>query len=332
MTVKFTYEDVYNYFKELKCELLETEYINCKTQMKYRCKCGNESKINFDSFKNKRGQGCIKCVGKEKHNIKSVKETFKKHNCELLETEYINNSTKMKYRCKCGNESQITFQHFQKGVRCMKCSGNERLTYENVKIYFEEQNCELLETEYINAKTKMKYRCKCNNIDYVNYDNFVNGCRCNTCRWDKCKETNLERYGCEYPMQNVESFLKNKKSNYKSKVYEFKNSDRVEKVQGYEPQAIDYLLENGIQEEDIVVNVKEMPKFNYISEDEKPHRYYPDIYVKSQNKVIEVKSEYTYKKELEKNQLKKACVEKLDVKFEFWIITVHKKNITIRIL
>ena len=35
--MKFTYEYVYNYFKEQKCKLLETEYINSSTKMKYKC-------------------------------------------------------------------------------------------------------------------------------------------------------------------------------------------------------------------------------------------------------------------------------------------------------
>ena len=52
MTKKYTFEYVYNYFKKEGCELLEYEYINNTTKMKYKCICGNESFIRFDSFKN----------------------------------------------------------------------------------------------------------------------------------------------------------------------------------------------------------------------------------------------------------------------------------------
>ena len=44
---KLTYEYVRDYFSEQGCELLETEYKNCMTKMRYRCKCGNISKISF---------------------------------------------------------------------------------------------------------------------------------------------------------------------------------------------------------------------------------------------------------------------------------------------
>lgn len=43
-----------------------------------------------------------------------IKSQFEKHKCKLLETEYINSRTKMKYICKCGNESSIVWGHFNK--------------------------------------------------------------------------------------------------------------------------------------------------------------------------------------------------------------------------
>jgi len=42
-----------------------------------------------------------------------------------------------------------------------------------------------------------------------------------------------------------------------------------------------------------------MPEIWYEFED-KRRRYYPDIYIKSQNKIIEVKSDYTFYKEYDK--------------------------------
>lgn len=50
-----------------------------------------------------------------------------------------------------------------------------KLSYEYVKNYFIEQGCELLENEYVNAHIKMKYKCFCENISYINWNNFKNG-------------------------------------------------------------------------------------------------------------------------------------------------------------
>jgi hypothetical protein len=52
---------------------------------------------------------------------------------------------------------------------------------------------------------------------------------------------------------------------------------------------------------------------------EKSHRYYPDLYIPSQKKIIEVKSPYTYNKQLEQNHCKKNQVVQDGYTFEFWI-------------
>jgi len=53
----------------------------------------------------------------------------------------------------------------------------------------------------------------------------------------------------------------------------------------------------------------------------KTRRYYPDIYIKSENKIIEVKSDYTMKQHKNINLLKRqACLDK-GLQFEFMIIT-----------
>jgi very-short-patch-repair endonuclease len=177
---KLTFEYVKTFFEKQSCKLLDKIYINTKTKMKYICKCKNESEIRFVDFQ--RGTRCRKCSGNEKLTFEYVKTFFEKQGCELLDKTYINNNTKMKYICKCKNESEIIFSNFQTGYKCMKCSGNEKLTFEYVKTFFENQGCELLDKIYKNAKTKMKYICKCKNESEIIFDSFQRGNRCNMCK------------------------------------------------------------------------------------------------------------------------------------------------------
>jgi hypothetical protein len=50
------------------------------------------------------------------------------------------------------------------------------------------------------------------------------------------------------------------------------------------------------------------------------HRYYPDIYIKSENQIIEVKSTYTFNKEKEKNLIKRESVINKGINFKFIIL------------
>lgn len=56
---RLKFEDVKKHFSDNGCELLETNYVNAHTLMNYKCICGAESRIVFDSFKN--GNRCKDC-------------------------------------------------------------------------------------------------------------------------------------------------------------------------------------------------------------------------------------------------------------------------------
>lgn len=217
MIKRLTFEYVYNYFKENGCELLETEYKNTQTSLKYKCKCGHVTQTAFTNFKKKKR--CRNCVGREKHTYQYIFDYFKNQNCELLEKEYKNVDTKMKYKCKCGNISEICFDKFRIGGRCKICSKTQPRDFEYVYNYFKEQGCELLETEYINASTRIKYKCKCNNISYTTFNNFQKYRRCKNCG-------TLSMYGENNPSWNSnreEIKLNQRIREYKSKIWKIRN-------------------------------------------------------------------------------------------------------------
>lgn len=97
---------------------------------------------------------------------------------------------------------------------------------------------------------------------------------------------------------------------------------KIVKLQGYEPQVLTELLKT-YSEYDIVIGIKEMNKILGVIEygcEGKMHRYYPDFYIKSENKIIEVKSNWTFELHKEKNLTKEhACLQQ-GFKFEFIIL------------
>ncbi len=220
---KLTYEEVYKYFLEQNCELLEKEYKNNQTSMEYRCICGETSKITFGHFKN--GRRCKKCgrkkqIEKRKLTYKYVYNYFKEQGCELLEKEYKNNNILLKYKCVCEEISYITFGSFQQGHRCKKCKNKElrkknQFTFEYVYNYFLEQKCELLSKEYFNCNIKMEYRCSCGNISYINFNNFKQGRRCMKCSG---KEKFTYKYVYNYFKKKGCELLEEKYINSRTKI------------------------------------------------------------------------------------------------------------------
>ena len=139
--------------------------------------------------------------------------------------------------------------------------------------------------------------------------------------YDRCVKTALEKYGKEW-VSKVDSInAKQQSGGYSYYDFEFP-SGKVVRVQGYEPKVLAKLVVD-YNEDDIIVGVQniidEIGFFHYEYENE-THRYYPDIYIKSENRVIEVKSTYTFNKEKEKNLLKRESVLNKNINFNFIIL------------
>ena len=129
----------------------------------------------------------------------------------------------------------------------------------------------------------------------------------------------MERYGAEYPCQNNEIFQKQQKRKWK--IYKFPSGKEV-KIQGYENYALDKLLEI-YDENDICLNF-DIPNFWY-SYNGSRKKYIPDIFIKSKNLVIEVKSDYTYKYDLDRNKSKENAVLENGYNFQFMIFNNRKE-------
>lgn len=132
---------------------------------------------------------------------------------------------------------------------------------------------------------------------------------------DKLKQTNLTKYGFENPMQSDEIQRKQFLSSVKLKTYILPSGKEI-KYQGYLNKALDILLKE-YNENDLLIEF-DCPKIKYIYKN-KNHYYRPDIYVKPENKILEIKSNYTYKYSYERNIIKREFSVKNGYNFEFWI-------------
>ena len=135
---------------------------------------------------------------------------------------------------------------------------------------------------------------------------------------EKKKRTCLEKYGVEYASQNAEIMEKISKHAYNLKDYKLP-SGKIIKIQGYEHYALDELLEQDITEDDIITGTSNVPEIWYTDNLEQCHRYYVDIFIPSQNKMIEVKSTWTAEKNWEIIFIKQNACKKAGYNCEIWI-------------
>ena len=140
------------------------------------------------------------------------------------------------------------------------------------------------------------------------------------------EDTMFNIYGVKYWIQdseNLDKFIK--KTTYKK----YTLQDRDYYLQGYEDCALFDILLKRYNINDICIFNGDIEKYTdkiYYEIENKKHKYYPDFYIISENKIYEVKSEYTYKSDIVINNLKRdACLNK-GIDFEFIILNKKEYN------
>jgi hypothetical protein len=243
-----------------------------------------------------------KCNEVIKYNYNFLQEFLQKNpNIKMYKdysNEKINANYKLKFLCTNNSCSKIVSKEFCKLIDmrtlCIDCS---RLIARDVR-----------------KQTNIK------NIGCENYfqSNIIK---------DKIKNTNLEKYGVEHCSQNVDIAKKMLSTGTRFKEYTFP-SGRTEKIQGYENIALDELINiELINESDIIVGCKNVPTIWYITNDGVKHRHYVDIFIPTENRCIEVKGEWFYKRDKHILELKKQAAEKMGYKYEIWVYNKNKDKI-----
>lgn len=201
-TGKLSYKQVAREFVERGYTLLEKEYINSTTKMRYMCPehPHKKTKITYKNLRN--GHGCPYCAGKGRLTFDEVKEEFKGRGYELLETEYIDSGHRMRFVCPNhpNKDTRISFSSLRRGSGCAYCAKVAKYTIEEVKIDFQHVGYELLETRYVNNSLKLSYRCPRhpNENTSVAYRDFLRGDRCRFCANEARSGENNPRWNSSY--------------------------------------------------------------------------------------------------------------------------------------
>lgn len=106
---------------------------------------------------------------------------------------YKNGQEKLNLECPEGHNCKISFNKFQQGNRCSKCSKKEKYTPEFVNNYFQNEGW-CIETIFKNVKTKLKVICPNGHKQEKTFDKFKQGQRCSICFYKNNIEKNNIRY------------------------------------------------------------------------------------------------------------------------------------------
>lgn len=152
---------------------------------------------------------------------------------------------------------------------------------------------------------------------------------------EKKRHTCLDRYGVASPFFLPDVRKKSAVANSIGKEY-ILPSGKVIRVRGYEDEVIDKLLQTYLEDEVVVDDVfakYNLPIFEYVNLNQHTARYYPDIYIPKENKIIEAKGRWwwdgngaeKHKSRLLNNLKKRQVVLDTGYQYEVWLFEDRKK-------
>lgn len=175
------------------------------------------------------------------YTIDEVREEFSRRGYNLLEKEYKNSTTRLRYECPKhpDKELYIKFSDLKNGGKgCVYCAGLNKPEYEEVKEKFDDLGLDLLEKEYKNQVTKMRYRCRKHpdSVQEAIYKTIKKGHGCKKCGYEKASKTNSGSGNWNWGggVSELRNYLRKTIDDWKFetlKAYEFKCAVTGEKAQ-----------------------------------------------------------------------------------------------------
>ncbi len=352
--IRYNFKYLQNYCNQNNIELLK-DYSNetITIHSKIYCKCLTSQCKTFINkvfrYILESGAYCKKCARKNGY-IKLKETTFKRYGVEYASQakeikEKVKETNIKKFGVPCALQSKEVREKSNKTIKLKygvdNVSQNNEIKEKKKETCFKNFGVECsfysLETQekikqsYINnygvdnpfKSEEIKEQIKETNIKKFGVENPMQSKELQL----KAQETNLKNYGVKYVTQCSEIMDKIIKNSYKLKEYNL-SSGKIIKCQGYEPLALDELLQKElINEDDIVTGAKNVPKIWYTDEQNIKHRHYVDIFIPSQNRCIEVKSTWTINIKKDNIFLKQQAGKDLGYKYEIWVYNAKGERV-----
>lgn len=261
-------------------------------------KCSSHGEFSQTPCRHIYGQGCPKCGVKKsadfrrKTTTRFIEDAIRVHGegCYgYSKTNYgKHNKEEVLITCpKHGEFSQTPHEHLA-GNGCPECGQENlpqcqpKLTEDFVKeaVAVHGNRYDYSQMVYKNALSKVKIICPKHGIFLKVPNDHLRGQKCRQCGYEERHNNN----------------------GFKWKSFMFPDG-RIERVQGYEPLTIAYLLSSSIDPDSVKLKQSEKPVIQY-EWSGSIHRYFPDCYLTDSNVVVETKSTHTWDFQKDQNQAK----------------------------
>lgn len=144
-------------------QCISSQYVDGYTKLKWQCKEGHFWEATPSKIKC--GQWCPYCAHCVRLSMEEMQKLAKSRGGVCLSTEYVNNRINLKWKCKEGHVWGASAGNIKAGKWCPICgikktADKKRLTIEKMQEFANIKGGVCLSNQYIDAHTKLKWKCK----------------------------------------------------------------------------------------------------------------------------------------------------------------------------
>jgi len=177
-------EDAQKLAKERGGKCLSKIYIGATSKLLWECSEGHQWESAYGNIQS--GTWCPECDRQKKGlartvSIEDAQKLAKDRGGKCLSKKYERSNAKLKWRCSEGHQWDATYESIKRGSWCLKCSGKEILTIDEMQEIAKSHNGKCLSKEYKNARNKLKWECSKGHVWYARASHVKFGSWCPFC-------------------------------------------------------------------------------------------------------------------------------------------------------
>lgn len=137
---------------------ISRRYVNSRVQLRWRCRYGHQWKAMPTNVG--KGSWCPTCAHRRPLTLREMRALAARRGGECVSDQYVNNETKLRWRCAAGHEWEAAPGLVKGGHWCPRCARVARLSLNEMVAVAVSRGGRCLSTEYVNVETPLLWRCE----------------------------------------------------------------------------------------------------------------------------------------------------------------------------
>jgi hypothetical protein len=137
---------------------ISRRYVDSRTPLSWRCRLGHRWKAMPTNVS--KGSWCPECAHRKRLTLGEMRALAERRGGECLSERYVNNETKLRWRCAAGHEWEAAPGLVKGGRWCPHCAHVARLSLDVMVEIATSRGGRCLSNEYVNAETHLSWRCE----------------------------------------------------------------------------------------------------------------------------------------------------------------------------